>query len=365
MLIKTFQQETIGAPRPTVCFRGRESYFWKRRIFKNSPQLEPDSKEFDFLILFDPAMFLAIEPKGMEEIVAHLDHSDPDRENIFSIEGKPFFAISRQSFKKLKLDLQNDKNLLLKLQENRNVRLLSIDHRYTILDLTTDFRMIENMVIIHQVEELIAGGVIIEDIGNFYVEGMPSIGEGSRLTTGVVVKGNSSVGKNSTIYPHCYIENSQIGDSCTLLPGCVLRDSALEENVTIGPYAHLRNGALAKKDAKMGNFVEMKKSVLGEGSKAMHLSYIGDAEVGKKVNIGAGTITCNYDGVNKNKTTIQDGVFIGSGSQLIAPVTIEKNGYVAAGSTITDQVPENSLAVARHKQRNILDWVTRKNRKKV
>jgi len=147
------------------------------------------------------------------------------------------------------------------------------------------------------------------------------------------------------------------------LPGSVVTDSILEENVRIGPYTHLRNGAVVKKGAKMGNFVEMKKSVLGEGSKSMHLTYIGDAEIGEKVNIGAGTITCNFDGVKKNKTVIEDGVFIGSGVELVAPVVIRKNSYVGAGSTITHEVPEDSLAVARGKQRNMPGWVKRKKHK--
>jgi bifunctional UDP-N-acetylglucosamine pyrophosphorylase/glucosamine-1-phosphate N-acetyltransferase len=119
---------------------------------------------------------------------------------------------------------------------------------------------------------------------------------------------------------------------------------------------------LVKKNANIGNFVEMKKSIFREGSKAMHLSYIGDSDIGQKVNIGAGTITCNYDGINKNKTIIEDNVFIGSGTELIAPVKIGENAYVAAGSTITSDVPQDSLGVAREKQRNINGWVTRKKK---
>jgi bifunctional UDP-N-acetylglucosamine pyrophosphorylase/glucosamine-1-phosphate N-acetyltransferase len=195
------------------------------------------------------------------------------------------------------------------------------------------------------------------------VEGSVPIGEGARIASGVVIKGASKIGKNTVLYPHVYIENSIIGDNCTVLPGCIVNDSTLENNVQIGPYTHLRNSALVREGAKMGNFVEMKKSTLGKGSKAMHLSYIGDAEVGEKVNIGAGTITCNYDGVNKNKTVIEDNVFIGSGTELVAPVTIRKNSYVAAGSTITEEVPEDSLGVARQKQRNVIDWVKRKRKK--
>jgi len=148
------------------------------------------------------------------------------------------------------------------------------------------------------------------------------------------------------------------------LPGSIIIESSLKGDNQIGPYAHIRMGSIIESEAKVGNFVEMKKSKFGNGSKAMHLTYIGDSEIGKKVNIGAGTITCNYDGVNKNKTIIEDNVFIGSGTELIAPIKIGENAYVAAGSTITSEVPKNSLGVAREKQRNIDDWVLRKNKKK-
>jgi bifunctional UDP-N-acetylglucosamine pyrophosphorylase/glucosamine-1-phosphate N-acetyltransferase len=137
----------------------------------------------------------------------------------------------------------------------------------------------------------------------------------------------------------------------------------VEKNVQLGPYCHVRLNSLVREGAKIGNFVEMKKSVLGQGSKAMHLSYIGDATVGRKVNVGAGTITCNYDGVNKNPTRIGDRVFIGSGTELVAPVSIQNDSYVAAGSTITEDVPRHALAVARQRQRNIRGWVLRKRRK--
>lgn len=232
------------------------------------------------------------------------------------------------------------------------------------LSLKRDFLEIDRVVSRFQAAFYLNRGVIFEDYNGFYIEGLPSIGGGARISTGVVIKGNSHVGSRTHLYPNVYMENSKVGDDCVVLPGCVLRESSLERLVTIGPYAHLRNGALVKEGAKMGNFVEMKKSVLGRGSKAMHLSYIGDAEVGEKVNIGAGTITCNYDGVNKNKTIIEDNVFIGSGTELVAPVAIRKNAYVGAGSTITQDVPEDSLGVARERQRNVVDWVNRKNRKR-
>jgi bifunctional UDP-N-acetylglucosamine pyrophosphorylase/glucosamine-1-phosphate N-acetyltransferase len=369
MVIESFEQVEEKAARPAMSFRGRDSYFWKRRIFRKLEPYTPDQENkaelgFHFLIVFDPRRFLAIEPGGIDEIFKLLSSRDPKKDNIFSVEGKPFFAISRAAFDKLKFNLEGDKEVTFKLRNNGNVRLMNLRHRFNVLDLRKDWRIVEDMVSMYQVEALIAAGVIVEDMGNFYMEGMVPVGEGTRIASGVVIKGDSVIGKNVHIYPHCYIENSKVGDDCTLLPGCVMRDSELEQRVKIGPYTHLRAGALVKQDAKMGNFVEMKKSVLGEGSKAMHLAYVGDADVGKKVNIGAGAITCNYDGVNKHKTVIRDGAFIGSGTELVAPIVIEKNSYVAAGSTVNEDVPEDSLAVARQKQRNIEGWVTRKQGKK-
>ncbi len=186
------------------------------------------------------------------------------------------------------------------------------------------------------------------------------------------------IGRDTIIYPNVTIEGScRIGDGCTLYPGVrlvnavigkgvVIKDSSLIEESRIGdgcfvgPFAHLRPGSLLKKNVKVGNFVELKKTVLENGSKAMHLSYLGDASIGKNVNIGAGTITCNYDGINKNQTTICEGAFIGSDTQLIAPVRIGKGAYVGAGSTVTSNVPPGDLAVSRSKQRNIKGWAKKR-----
>jgi bifunctional UDP-N-acetylglucosamine pyrophosphorylase/glucosamine-1-phosphate N-acetyltransferase len=145
---------------------------------------------------------------------------------------------------------------------------------------------------------------------------------------------------------------------------CVITDSTLAAEAKVGPFAHLRGGATVGEDARVGNFVELKKTALGRGSKAMHLAYLGDAEIGAKVNIGAGTITCNYDGVSKNQTTIEDGAFIGSDSQLIAPVTVGKGAYVGSGTTVRENVPSGALAVSAGKQRNLEDWVAKKKKKR-
>src|SRR5262249_27941716 len=154
---------------------------------------------------------------------------------------------------------------------------------------------------------------------------------------------------------------SRIGARSVALEGCIVVDSEIGEDVSIGPYAHLRMGTSVANTAKVGNFVEIKKSALGAGTKSMHLAYLGDATIGKNVNIGAGVITCNYDGVKKHQTVIEDGAFVGTDSQLIAPVKIGKEAYVAAGSSITDDVPPESLAVARGRQVTKEGWV--KNRK--
>jgi bifunctional UDP-N-acetylglucosamine pyrophosphorylase/glucosamine-1-phosphate N-acetyltransferase len=141
---------------------------------------------------------------------------------------------------------------------------------------------------------------------------------------------------------------------------CVITNSRLGDDAHVGPFAHLRNDADVREHARVGNFVELKKTVLGAGSKSMHLAYLGDATIGTKVNIGAGTITCNYDGEKKNPTVIEDGAFIGSDTQLIAPVTVGKGAYVGSGTTIRENVPAGALAVSAGKQRNIEGWVDKK-----
>ena len=193
-----------------------------------------------------------------------------------------------------------------------------------------------------------------------------------------LVHSSVSIGKDTVIYPNTYLEGStSIGQGCTIFPGSRICDSTLGKQVTIkdntlieksriydgasiGPCAHIRPDSVIGRDAKIGNFVEVKKATIGTGSKASHLTYLGDAEVGPGVNIGAGTITCNYDGKNKLKTVIESGVFIGSDTQLVAPVKIGKDAYVAAGATITNDVPSGALAISRAKQNNVENWIKRK-----
>src|SRR5262249_6398038 len=156
------------------------------------------------------------------------------------------------------------------------------------------------------------------------------------------------------------IVDSRVGDDVVVFNHCVITESTIESGARVGPFAHLRAGAALGAKSKVGNFVEMKKTAFGAGSKSMHLAYLGDAVIGANVNVGAGTITCNYDGVSKQTTTIEDGAFIGSDTQLIAPVTVGKDAYVGTGTTIREDVPPGALAVSAGKQRNIDGWVERR-----
>ena len=170
---------------------------------------------------------------------------------------------------------------------------------------------------------------------------------------------NTKIGKNVTIEPYVVIaDNVSVGDNVKILSFSHLEGVKIENNVNVGPYARLRPGTVLKSGSKVGNFVEIKKSIVGNSSKINHLSYVGDTKIGKKVNIGAGTITCNYDGIKKNKTIIDDGVFIGSNSSLVAPIKLEKKSIIGAGSVITKKVSKNSLALTR------ADQIEKKNYKR-
>lgn len=207
-----------------------------------------------------------------------------------------------------------------------------------------------------------AKGVTLIDPARIQIDAAVKIGRDSILHPGVTLEGKTEIGEGSLIYSS-RIKNSRIGKGVVIKDHCVIEEAEIEAGGTIGPFAHLRPGTLIRKGAKVGNFVEIKKSELGKGSKANHLSYLGDAEIGKGVNIGAGTITCNYDGQKKEKTIIEDGVFIGSDTQLVAPVRIGARSLIAAGATITEDVPPDALAISRTRQENKEGWVKKKRLK--
>ena len=182
------------------------------------------------------------------------------------------------------------------------------------------------------------------------------------IDVGCVFEGDVQLGDGVQVGPNCVLRNATVAAGSSVHAMSHIEEADVGENCSVGPYARLRPGTRLAAGARIGNFVETKKASIGAGSKVNHLSYIGDCEVGHDVNIGAGTITCNYDGVNKHQTTFGDDVFVGSNSTLVAPLNIGDGGFVAAGSTVTRDVPAKSLGVARGKQRNIDGWQTPKQR---
>jgi bifunctional UDP-N-acetylglucosamine pyrophosphorylase/glucosamine-1-phosphate N-acetyltransferase len=213
-------------------------------------------------------------------------------------------------------------------------------------------------------DRLMEGGVTILDPASTYIEDTVTIGPDTTIYPQVVIEGQSSVGSECVVGVGCHVSSSRVADRVTLLPYCVVRESAIEEAATLGPFCHLRPLSHVGPKAKVGNFVELKKSTIGRGSKVPHLSYVGDATVGEGVNVGAGTITCNYDGVHKHETKIGDRAFIGTNTSLVAPVTVGEGAYIGAGSTITKDVPPGALAVGRAQQIVKEGWAARKAKKR-
>ncbi|UCD34959.1 MAG: bifunctional UDP-N-acetylglucosamine diphosphorylase/glucosamine-1-phosphate N-acetyltransferase GlmU [Nitrospiraceae bacterium] len=204
-------------------------------------------------------------------------------------------------------------------------------------------------------------GVTFIDPDTTVVHSMVSLGMDTIVYPNTYLEGSTRIGKGCVIYPGSRVLNSLVGDGVMVKDNSLIEDSRVGDGASIGPCAHLRPQSVIGRRAKIGNFVEVKKSSIGEGAKASHLTYLGDAMVGADVNIGAGTITCNYDGTNKYRTVIEPGVFIGSDTQLVAPVKIGRGAYVAAGATVTRDVPPGALAISRVPQKNLDDWVQRKN----
>ena len=212
--------------------------------------------------------------------------------------------------------------------------------------------------------QLMADGVTLFYPATCVIDADVEIAPDTVIEPYVQLLGKTRIGTGCRVRSYCVICDSEIGDGVTVRPGCVMEEARVSAGAVIGPYSHLRPGSEIGEGAHVGNFVETKKIKLGKGSKANHLTYIGDAEIGEGVNIGAGTVTCNYDGVNKHKTIIDDGVFIGSDSTLVAPVRVGKGAYVGAASCITDDVPDNALAIGRARQIVKEGWVVSKREKK-
>jgi bifunctional UDP-N-acetylglucosamine pyrophosphorylase/glucosamine-1-phosphate N-acetyltransferase len=204
-------------------------------------------------------------------------------------------------------------------------------------------------------QRLLDGGVEIVDTNNCYVDPRVKIGAGTVLLPGTILRGNTTIGKNCTIGPNTMLTDCTVGDETTV-NASQGTDSRIGSHTNVGPFAYLRPNSEVGDHVKVGDFVEIKNSVIGNGTKISHLTYVGDSDVGKDVNFGCGTVTVNYDRAEKHRTVIGDGCFIGCNSNLVAPVTLGDGAYTAAGSTITDDVPGNALAIARARQTVKKDW---------
>ncbi len=220
-----------------------------------------------------------------------------------------------------------------------------------------ELAQVEKILRLRKAEGLARGGVTIVNPEGTYIDQDVEVGPDTVVEPGVSLLGSTRVGRACVLRPYSTITDSILGDRVTVRPCSVITGCEIDSDALIGPFAHLRDGAVVEQNARVGNFVEVKKSRVGRGSKASHLTYLGDATLGTDVNIGAGTVTCNYDGEKKNPTVIEDGCFIGSGSMLVAPLRIGKGSTVGAGSTITEDVPANTLALGRARQVNKEAWV--------
>ena len=193
-------------------------------------------------------------------------------------------------------------------------------------------------------------GVTLIDPGTTYIDRQVKIGQDTVIYPNNYLLGSTSLGKGCVVEPGCKLTDTQVGNFVTIKASSVISESVIEDRVDVGPFAHLRPQTVLREGSRIGNFVEVKKSIIGKGTKANHLTYIGDATVGENVNVGAGTITCNYDGRKKHPTVIEDGVFIGSNTELVAPIKVGRDSIIGAGSTITKEVPPETLAVSRARQ---------------
>lgn len=274
-------------------------------------------------------LFTAVRSIGSSN--AQREYYLPDLVSIFRAQGRPVETVS----------------------VNDATEIQGINSRLELASLGKELRRRKN-------HDLMAAGVTLEDPDTAYIDADVQVGQDTIIKPCVTLVSGTVIGASCVVHSGVRIAGSTIGDRSVVFDHSVLTDSVVGADAAVGPFAHLRGHAQIASRGKVGNFVELKKTVLGEGSKAMHLTYLGDAVIGSGVNIGAGTITCNYDGARKHVTNIGDGAFIGSDSQLIAPVTVGEGAYVGTGTTIREDVPAGSLAVSAGKQRNIEGWVEKR-----
>jgi bifunctional UDP-N-acetylglucosamine pyrophosphorylase/glucosamine-1-phosphate N-acetyltransferase len=243
-----------------------------------------------------------------------------------------------------------------KYKTRNTEEIVGVNDRYELARANAILRM-------RKIKSLTEKGVTVYDPISTWIDTDVKIGRDTVIYPSVILEGKSIIGSHCTLYPYVHVIDTRVGKRVKLLSSSMIEQSVIQDDARVGPFTHLRPNSIIRQGAKVGNFVEMKNTDFGRHSKAGHLSYLGDADIQEDVNIGAGTITCNYDGAKKSRTKIESGAFIGSGAELIAPVKIGKKAYVAAGSTITKDVSPEALAVSRSRQEEKSGWVKRKRKK--
>lgn len=247
--------------------------------------------------------------------------------------------------------------IALARSEDKHIEALDVERKEVCgVNDRKELAMLERYYQTSVAEQLLLDGVTILDPSRFDCRGTLHIAEDVTIDVNVVLEGEVHIAQGCYIGPNCYLKNVRIGKNVQIKPNCVIEDATIGEQCLIGPFARIRPDTHLAKEVHIGNFVELKKTKVAAKSKVNHLTYLGDAIVGKEVNIGAGTITCNYDGTNKYTTTVKDKVFVGSGTQIVAPVVLEEGAYIGAGSTITQNAPSNQLTLSRAKQVTVKGW---------
>ncbi len=306
----------------------------------------------------------------ISEIIEQCDLSK-EQEKIKEINAGVYCFNAKEMFKALKMVNQNNRqkeyyltDVIKILIENKNIitNIMAQDsEEITGINTRKDLSRVSQVLYQRNASDHMSNGVTVVDPGNTYIENQVKIGQDTIIYPFTIIATGTEIGGCCHIGPYSHIINSCIGQR-TRIYSSIVENSKIGNQTMIGPYSHIRPDSIIGDEVKIGNYVEVKKSFIDKGSKVGHLTYLGDAILGRKVNIGAGTITCNFDGKKKNPTTIEDGVFIGSNNTLVAPVTIGQDSYTAGGSTIVEDVPAKSLGIARSRQTNIAGWTEKRNK---
>ena len=336
-LIKLLEQANNGFSLLTVCLDDPQGYGRivrdKKGLVENITEEKDASDDIKKINEVNTGI-LAVKANLLKSWLSKLDNNNVQKEyyltDVIAMAVKDGFTVETT-------------------QPDNEYEVMGVNNRLQLAELERHYQQ-------EKAKQLMEGGVTLADPARIDIRGKLKHGQDIFIDINTVFEGNVSIGNNVSVGANCVIKDSKIADDVVILPMSVLDNASVGKGSKVGPFARLRPGAVLADNAHVGNFVEIKKSYVGIGSKVNHLTYIGDSLIGKNVNVGAGTITCNYDGANKHQTTIEDNVFIGSATQLVAPVKIGKNATVGAGSTITVDVVADELAITRVKQKSIMGW---------